>query len=188
MDGLSIRSISVANLPDLVSPCILAGTLGRDYLTRRLLAGMKDIPKVGIFGKADPDDLEDRLGVVTFTVAGMHHGLVAAILSYEAGISARNGCFCAHPLIKYMLDVTPEQEAAFEQAIHEGDRSDVPGACRVSIGIHNCEEEVDRFLEILKKIAAGRWQGKYEQDPATGEFFPRGYRFDFKGLPGLGLE
>ncbi|MBC8367486.1 aminotransferase class V-fold PLP-dependent enzyme, partial [bacterium] len=154
-------------------------------LTKRLLEGMLEIPKVGIFGKNDPNDLENRLGVVTFTVAGLHHALVAAILSYEGGISVRNGCFCAHPLIKHMLNVTPEQEAAFESAIHRGDRSEVPGATRVSIGIHNTEEEVDRFLELLRRIADGDWKGKYLLDPSSGEFFPEGYRFDFKDLPSI---
>jgi len=152
-------------------------------LTKRLLEGMRKIPKVGIFGKNDPEDLEDRLGVVTFTVAGMHHAEVAAILSYEGGISVRNGCFCAHPLIKHMLNVTPEQEAAFEKAIHKGDRSDVPGAVRVSIGIHNTEEEVDRFLACLSRIAKGDILGKYKLDKSLGEYFPIDYFFDFKGLP-----
>ena len=154
-------------------------------LTKHLLEGMREIPQVGIFGKADPDDLKDRLGVVTFTVAGMHHAKVAAILSYEGGISVRNGCFCAHPLIKYMLNVTPEQEAAFEEAIHRGDRSDVPGATRVSIGIHNTIQEVDRFLVLLRKIVAGEYKGHYDLDPPSGEFFPKGYRFDFKDLPSI---
>jgi len=152
-------------------------------LTKRLLEGMRDIPQVGIFGKIDPEDLENRLGVVTFTVGGMHHAKVAAILSYEGGISVRNGCFCAHPLIKHMLNVTPEQEAAFEEAIRHGDRSDVPGATRVSIGIHNTEEEVDRFLDLLRIIADGKYRGEYAQDLNTGEFFPKGYRFDFEPYP-----
>jgi len=154
-------------------------------LTRRLLAGMRKIPQVGIFGKNDPEDLDNRLGVITFTMAGMHHAKVAAILSYEGGISVRNGCFCAHPLIKHMLNVTPEQEATFEAAIHKGDRSDVPGATRVSVGIHNTEDEVDRFLEVLARIAEGSYQGRYEQDLSTGEFFPEGYRFAFGDLPAI---
>jgi selenocysteine lyase/cysteine desulfurase len=151
-------------------------------LTRLLLEGMREIPRVGIFGKTDPEDLEDRLGVVTFTMAGLHHGLVAAILSYEGGISVRNGCFCAHPLIKHMLNISMEQEAEFEAALRAGDRSEVPGAVRVSVGIHNTEEEVDRFLDMLRVIAKEEWQGDYEQDPATGEFFPRGYRFSFDNI------
>lgn len=154
-------------------------------LTRRLLAGIAEIPRIGVFGMTDPEDLENRLGVVSFTVAGLHHALVAAILSYEGGICVRNGCFCAHPLIKQLLNVSPEQEAAFEAAIHEGDRSDVPGAVRASIGIHNRMAEVDHLLAMLRIIADEKWRGNYVQDPATGEFQPEGYRFDFGALPGF---
>ncbi len=154
-------------------------------LTQRLLEGIAKIPRIGVFGMTDPTRLDNRLGVVSFTMAGLHHALVAAILSYEGGICVRNGCFCAHPLIKQLLNVSEEQEAAFETAIHEGDRSNVPGAVRASIGLHNRMWEVDHLLEMLRMIAAEEWRGNYKQDPATGEFQPEGYRFDFTQLPGF---
>ncbi len=154
-------------------------------LTKVLLEGIAEIPRIGVFGKTDPDNLDDRLGVVSFTMAGMHHALVAAILSYEGGICVRNGCFCAHPLIKHLLNVSKEQEAAFEAAIREGDRTDVPGAVRASIGLHNRKSEVDHLLAMLKMIAEEKWRGNYVQDLVTGEFLPKGYRFDFGHLPGF---
>ena len=154
-------------------------------LTKVLLEGIAEIPRIGVFGKTDPNDLDDRLGVVSFTMAGMHHALVAAILSYEGGICVRNGCFCAHPLIKQLLNVSKEQEAAFEAAIREGDRSDVPGAVRASIGLHNRKAEVDHLLAMLRMIAEEKWRGNYVQDLVTGEFLPEGYRFDFGHLPGF---
>ena len=154
-------------------------------LTQRLLAGIREIPRVAVYGKTDPEDLTERLGVVSFTVAGLHHAQVAAILSYEGGICVRNGCFCAHPLIKHLLNVSPAQEAAFEAAIRAGDRSAVPGAVRASIGLHNRLWEVEHLLAMLRLIAEERWQGDYRIDTATGEFHPRGYRFDFGGLPGF---
>lgn len=153
------------------------------HLTKRLLEGIREIPRIAVYGMNDPDDLDERLGVVSFTVAGLHHALVAAILSYEGGICVRNGCFCAHPLIKHLLNVTPEQEADFEAAIRAGDRSAVPGAVRASIGLHNRLWEVDHLLEQLRVIADEKWQGDYELDSRSGEFRPRGYRFDFGGLP-----
>ncbi len=155
-------------------------------LTRRLLEGIAEIPRIGVFGITDPERLENRLGVVSFTMAGLHHALVAAILSYEGGICVRNGCFCAHPLIKQLLNVSEEQEAAFETAIHEGDRSNVPGAVRASIGLHNRMWEVEHLLVMLRMIADNEWRGTYVQDPSSGEFQPEGYRFDFSELPGFG--
>ena len=36
---------------------------------------------------------EDRLGIISFDLPGIHHELVAKILSYESGISVRSGSF-----------------------------------------------------------------------------------------------
>ncbi|MCP4550245.1 MAG: aminotransferase class V-fold PLP-dependent enzyme [bacterium] len=152
-------------------------------LTRRFLTGLKEIPRIGVFGIADPDKLDNRLGAVTFTVAGMHHAHVAAILSYEGGICVRNGCFCAHPLIKSLLNITKEQEEEFEAAIKVGDRTGVPGAVRASFGLHNRAWEVDHLLHMLRIIADERWQGNYIQDRMTGEFLPEGFNFSFGNLP-----
>jgi hypothetical protein len=63
------------------------------------------------------------------------------------------------------------------------DRRFVPGAVRVSIGIHNTEEEIDRFLLALREIAGHRWRGRYVQEVETGEYWPEGFRFDFTGEP-----
>ena len=152
-------------------------------LTRRLLKGMAAIEGVSILGPQDADRLDDRLGVVTFAVGDLHHHHVAAILSYEHGVAVRAGCFCAHPLIKHLLRVTPESERDLEANIALRDRRFIPGAVRVSIGLHNDIEEIDRFLFALGEIAAGRWMGEYVQDRETGEFWPKGFRFDFADCP-----
>ncbi len=51
------------------------------------------------------DAAADRLGVVTFTVKGMHHALVAGALSAEHAVGVRHGCFCAHPYITHLLGI-----------------------------------------------------------------------------------
>ncbi|MBU1950120.1 MAG: aminotransferase class V-fold PLP-dependent enzyme, partial [Candidatus Eisenbacteria bacterium] len=128
-------------------------------LTERLLDGMASIPDIGVLGPKDPAHTEDRLGVVTFMMAGLHHALVAGILSYEWGIAIRQGCFCAHPLIKNLLNISKEQERLFEDEIHRGDRRNTPGAARVSLGVHNISEDVDTFVEALRLIARKEWKG-----------------------------
>ena len=154
-------------------------------LTKRLLAGLCGLKGVHILGACDPDRTDDRLGVITFTVAGVHHALVAAILAHEHGVSVRHGCFCAHPLIKRLLRVPQEEEERLEQSIRNGDRRDIPGGVRVSIGIHNDEEDVDRFLAGLRAIAARKWRVRYDQNPVTGEFRPEGADPSFASLPGF---
>ncbi|MDM7916988.1 MAG: aminotransferase class V-fold PLP-dependent enzyme, partial [Candidatus Eisenbacteria bacterium] len=138
-----------------------------DRLTRRLLAGLCDLSGIRILGSCDPERTEDRLGVVSYTVDGLHHALVAAILAYEHGVSVRHGCFCAHPLIKKLLCVPHEEEERLEHSIRAGDRREIPGAVRVSIGLHNDDEDIDRFLDGMRAICGRRWSGRYEQDPET---------------------
>ena len=44
-----------------------------------------------------------KVGVVPFTIDGVDHGLVAAVLGYEHGIGVRSGCFCAQPYVAHLL-------------------------------------------------------------------------------------
>jgi cysteine desulfurase / selenocysteine lyase len=160
------------------------------HLTALLLQKLSRIPQVKILGSTNPEALDNRVGVVTFTIDGVPHGLAAAVLSYEWGIAVRNGCFCAQPLMKRLLKVEetctcPSEE---EIAASRGDRHNVPGAVRASLGIHNTEQEIERLVEAVSQIAQKQWQGHYEQDAATGDYVPRNFRFDFSRLPGFSTE
>lgn len=155
------------------------------YLTAQLLKGLASIPQVKILGESDSESIPDRLGVASFTVEGVHHALVAAILSYEWGIAVRNGCFCAQPLVRHLLKVTQQQDQACQEEILQGNRYQILGAVRASVGLHNTEEDIKILVEAVTCIARRQWQGNYTQDMATGEFLPEGFRFDFQGLPGF---
>lgn len=153
------------------------------HLTRKLIAGMREMSRVWIMGPDELDSLEHRLGVITFAVDDLHYNLVAAVLAYEFGISVRAGCFCAHPLIKSFLGITPHEEKRFEEEGRRGNRTLIPGGVRVSIGLHNTEEDVDRFLAALRVIVDEAWQGQYKQDIVTGAYSPKEFGFSFASCP-----
>jgi selenocysteine lyase/cysteine desulfurase len=153
-------------------------------LTQQLVQGLSEIPEVTILG--DTTGEVDRVGVVSFTITGVHHALAGAILSYEWGISVRNGCFCAQPLIKQQLAVNSTQEQEMLSHIQQRDLRNIPGAVRASLGIHNNRQEIVTFIEAVRCIANQQWDGVYEQDRATGEFLPQGFEFDFSSLPNFG--
>jgi selenocysteine lyase/cysteine desulfurase len=158
-------------------------------LTSLLLQKLARIPQVKILGSSDPDAVENRVGVVSFTVEGVPHGLVAAILSYEWGIAVRNGCFCAQPLMKRLLQVEDTCTCpSEEETMMRGDRHNVPGAVRASLGIHNTEQEIETLVRAVSCIAQKQWKGDYQQDTATGEYLPGSFRFDFSLLPGFSTE
>ncbi len=140
------------------------------HLTGYLLRALRDFPEITIYGGDDPDNLENRMGVVAFNVDGLPDALVAAILSREGGIGVRNGCFCAHPYLKCLLHLSEDDTRKLEENILSHHRVDIPGAVRVSFGIYNTIEEIDRFLLTLRKIVARNWDGEYELDEYTGEY------------------
>jgi selenocysteine lyase/cysteine desulfurase len=123
--------------------------------------------------------LSDKVGVITFNVDGMHHALTAAILGTEGAIGVRNGCFCAHPFVKELLRVTPQEDRELTAEVLSGNKSRLPGMVRASLGCYNTEEDVDALVENLKQIVQGKFLGTYVQDPASGAFHAVGYTPDF---------
>ena len=148
-------------------------------LTAYALEKLNAMPEVIIYGNKDPKNARNRLGVISLNVKGLDHALVSAILSYEGGIGVRNGCFCAHPYVKCLLGVTPEQAREVEQHILARDRSTIPGTFRISFGLYNSKEEIDQFCRVLAKIVKNEHKGKYLIDKERGEYYPEGFTTDF---------
>jgi cysteine desulfurase/selenocysteine lyase len=144
-------------------------------LTRYALRELNRLDGVKVYGLRDPDDLEDRLGVISFQVEGVPHGKVAAILAFEGGIGVRSGCFCAHPYVLRLLGVGDEEYQAYKSRVLNHDRSTLPGLVRVGLGCYNTAEDVDRLIAMLKRVIVGDYQGDYVVDRASGMYFPRGF-------------
>jgi len=142
-------------------------------LGRRLLDGLSRIPGVGVLGGVEAGPGRQRLGLASFSVEGVHHGLVAAALSHEWGIAVRHGCFCANPYVFHLLHMTKADVVEVEGQVTAGRRKALPGAVRASLAPYNTEQEVERFLEAVAEIAAGRIRATYEQE-ADGTFAPAG--------------
>lgn len=137
---------------------------------RRLLEGLSSIPGVGVLGGTDTTD---RLALASFVIDGMHHGLVASILSHEWGIAVRHGCFCANPYVFHLLHMSKDDVHAVEGEVTAGHRKALPGAVRASLAPYNTDAEVDRFLEAVGQIARGAVKAKYVQ-AGDGEYAPAG--------------
>jgi len=161
-------------------------------LTAHALRRLRAIDGIQLYGLTESDRASERLGVIPFNVRGMDHYKVAAVLSFEGGIGVRNGCFCAHPYILRLLKVPGEQALRHQEDISSGTRRGLPGLVRISFGCYNTIEEVDHAAETLARMAAGGVSGEYDQDPASGAYWPRGYRPDYEQYfvlqPGLKLQ
>jgi cysteine desulfurase/selenocysteine lyase len=97
-------------------------------LTQRLLDGLARDRRIRVVG---PMGLQDRVGVVSFDVAGAHPHDVCQVLDAE-GVALRGGHHCAQPLM---------------------DRFDLPGTTRASIALYNDESDIDALLRGVSLAA-----------------------------------
>ncbi len=148
-------------------------------LTAYALTELNKIPEVTIYGDNNQANAPKRLGVISINIDNVPHALAAAILSYEGAIGVRSGCFCAHLYVKELLRVSDEGSRKLQAQILARDRSEVPGTIRMSLGIYNTKEEIDRFLDMVRKIAKGEYTGEYELNTEKGEYAPKGFELDF---------
>ncbi len=147
-------------------------------LSAYLLRKLQKIDGITLYGDTDPTNTAQRLGVIPFTVEGMPHQLLAAILAYEGGIGVRNGCFCAHPYVLKLLHVSRSRIEEYKDEVEHGSHESLPGLVRVSFGCYNEESEVDTLIEQIERAVLGDYHGEYIQDRKTGEFRPKGLTQD----------
>ena len=50
----------------------------------------------------------------------------------------------------------------------------------MSFGIYNTKDEIDRFVEMIEKIAAGDYHKEYVLNKEKGEYVPKGFEIDFQ--------
>jgi cysteine desulfurase/selenocysteine lyase len=139
-------------------------------LTAYTLETLSTIDGLHIYGDTDPKTTANRLGVIPFNINGLSHFLVAAILGAEWGIGVRNGCFCAHPYLLHLLGLSSDEARRVRTDILANNRRDMPGLTRISLGLYNTAKEVDVLAQALTNIARGKYYGRYEQDPKSGEY------------------
>ncbi len=114
-------------------------------LNRRLIDGLKKFDNIIIYG--DTENIDDRVGVVTFDFSDLNSYYLAVALKEYGGVATRRGSFCAHPYVWRLKGIPDDKVAEFENC----EAAFTPGMIRISFGIYNTEEEVDQFLEVLPK-------------------------------------
>jgi cysteine desulfurase/selenocysteine lyase len=149
-------------------------------LTAYALTRLRELPALRIYGDSDPARAGERLGVIPFNICNRIHYEVAAILGYEYGIGVRNGCFCAHPYLLRLMNVSEEEAKQVRHNILSNDRRRIPGMVRISFGLYNELAEIDMLVEALQNICEGRYRGVYVQDTASGQFFPQGWQVNYE--------
>ena len=92
------------------------------------LPKLRELPFVELYGCDSKRD--NKTGIITFNVKDIHPHDVASILD-SYGVAIRAGHHCAQPLMRYL-----GQNAT----------------CRASFYLYNTHEDVDQFIDALKKV------------------------------------
>lgn len=96
-------------------------------LTAQALEGLHKIPHIQIQGS---DKAEEHLGILSFTLEGVHPHDVSSILDAD-GIAVRAGHHCAQPLLEHL---------------------NVSATTRISLAFYNTPEEIDAFLKSIASV------------------------------------
>ncbi len=139
------------------------------YLVKTAIDGLRKIPGLHILA----DNIEDRLGAISFYVDKIHYNLLVKILNDRFGIQMRGGCSCAGTYGHYLLHVSPDQSKHISEKINEGDLSEKPGWVRMSIHPTTTNEELDFIIESIKVTAKNisLWEKDYRYCQQNNEFF-----------------
>jgi selenocysteine lyase/cysteine desulfurase len=146
-----------------------------EELVKYALERLGRIPGVKIYGETDPAKASEKVGVIPFNLEGVSHFLLAAVLGYEGGIGVRSGCFCAHPYVVHLLNLSEVESGSWQQQMMAGDKSNMPGMVRASFGCYSNTNDIDRLAEMIERVARGDYEGEYKLIPSTGEYVPVDY-------------
>lgn len=136
--------------------------------------GLRKVPGIKILA----DNVEDRLGAISFYHENIHYNLIVKLLSDRFGIQVRGGCACAGTYGHYLLNVSYQDSKKITELINHGDLSHKPGWVRWSLHPTNTNDEVQYFINALDKIVknAQEWEKEYTYDKKANEFFHKAHR------------
>ena len=121
-----VGSTAMAVALDYVSAIGIENIAAHEHrLTMYTLQRMKEIPGMRIFGEA-----EQRSGVISFIVSGIHHLDIGTLLD-RLGIAVRTGHHCAEPLMR---------------------RLGIEGTVRASFSMYNTMEEADALVSGIERV------------------------------------
>ncbi len=111
---------------------------------------MRNIPDLQLY--TDIRSSERHISIIPFNIKGLPHPIVAEILSSEAGIAVRNGCFCAQPYIQRLMKISQQEITS----LIKYPTAPRPGMVRLSFGLYNDHSEIEILDKALIRISENK--------------------------------
>ncbi|MEZ4794151.1 MAG: aminotransferase class V-fold PLP-dependent enzyme [Flavobacteriaceae bacterium] len=120
---------------------------------------VKNHPGISILA----DEHEDRLGVISLNIEGLHHDLAVKILNDRFGIQTRGGCSCAGTYGHYLLQIDQLKSSEIMEKVSCGFTELKPGWVRLSIHPTTTDAEMQYVCNALLALAdhAKEWKKDY---------------------------
>jgi selenocysteine lyase/cysteine desulfurase len=118
------------------------------------------------------DQVDERLGILSFYVEDVHYNLVTTLLNDCFGVQVRGGCSCAGTYGHYLLHVDPTRSKRITDKIDHGDMSEKPGWVRLSLHPTMTDDELEFILEAIRYVIANatKLENDYQYRAETNTF------------------
>ncbi len=118
------------------------------------------------------NDIDERLGVISFYIENIHYNLVVKILNDRYGIQLRGGCACAGTYGHFLMGITQNESKKITEKISSGDLSSKPGWIRLSLHPTMTNQELNTICHAINELAINidEWKNDYTYNCKTNEF------------------
>jgi len=118
------------------------------------------------------DNVQDRLGVISFYIDDLHFNLAVKLLNDKFGIQVRGGCACAGTYGHFLLNVSYDKSKEITDLINSGDLSRKPGWVRLSLHPTMTNKELYFTIDAIKQVQQNHktWGDDYIYKNTTNEF------------------
>ena len=129
----------------------------------------KEIDKIHLLA----NNVEDRLGVISFYVENIHFNLMVKLLNDRYGIQMRGGCSCAGTYGHYLLHIDPTRSKRITDMIDHHDLSQKPGWVRFSLHPTMTNDELNFVMDAIEEIVLNisEFEKDYTYNPEINEFY-----------------
>jgi len=162
----TIKAALCIDLKEEMNPALMKKR--EEQFVKIIFEGLKKINGLHILA----ENVEERLGAISFYVENIHYNLIVKILNDRFGIQVRGGCSCAGTYGHYLLHVNLAQSERITEKINKGDYSEKPGWVRLSIHPTMTEEEIYLIIDAINQTVnnISEWEMEYKYLPTQNEY------------------
>jgi len=133
------------------------------------LKRFREIPKIHLLA----NNIDDRLGIISFYVEGIHFNLMVKLLNDRYGIQMRGGCSCAGTYGHYLLHIDPSRSKVVTDMIDEHDLSQKPGWVRFSLHPTMTNNELEFIMNAIEEIVLNisEFEKDYTHNLENNEYY-----------------